>query len=186
VKVRLVILFLATMLIAASAETECCRGTVPGATDTLSAAARAMRARARAEGISGNCLPWRTPEEVREWKRTMPEWMKKISQDILNLVRLLKENDVLVAEHRPLAAQFSTDRVPVDSLGRINVECRISTQSYLTRTYFQNSCGKLLGIVTPPHSASSYCDVWICPEALQSLAERSDVLFIDALPASAH
>jgi hypothetical protein len=178
VRLRLAIFSgLTTLLIAGCASRECCRGTVPGATDTLSAAAKSMRDRGLAAGLREDCLPWRTAEESREWQRTMPPWMKKIDIAILDLARFLKEKNLLVPARRQLAVEFSTRMVPVDSLARIKVLCTVHDQEgRLTEKYFKGICADLVD-----HS-HGWLTVWVCPEKLQTLAERREVLKIGSFP----
>jgi hypothetical protein len=176
-------LALLVLLLAACDHRLRCASSIPGGSDSLSTEAKDMRARAIADGFPEVQIAWRTPREEKTWQQTMPGWMRKISPPILDHVRLLKEKNVLVSDRRHLAVRFTTDRVPVDSLARIFVECQVSDLRHLTKKYFHSMGAELVGTWQSHTAFPCLLTVWMCPECLQTLAQRSDVLSINELPA---
>jgi hypothetical protein len=146
-------------------------GTVPGASDTLSAAAAAMRQRSIQRGFSEADLSWRTASEQKAWVRSMPTWMKKISIRVLDRARLLEEKNMLVHDRRHLAPEYSTRHLPVDDQARIQVSVIVTDVSSLDEQVIESLGGTL--VTSSPTMRKILC--WIPPEQLQSLAERPEV-----------
>ena len=140
----------------------------------------AMRERSINEGAREIDLSWHTPEEDMTRNQGMPRWMRKISKKVLDRILLLQWKGVLEPGRRHLAAAYTSESVPVDSLARINVSCKVRKPSLFDEQFFANFGGRLGLTVRDPTYPDSlgYLSAWVPPEHIRCLAEHADVVWV--------